>query len=327
MACQQPGTQAPVPFRAHASLHEVRLRLAGEQATRAPASGYAARPSRKTQREPAEQGRTTVKPEPAAAIAAAGAAAEALSSLAGTGIPADLPLGGHARVLGLLQDTARHLCDSLHTEGALTEAALMLRLGAASDTVLISDADHARDALITAAHRTDSAADRIREAWQEVTACGQSETGPMANPLAAVLMRRAREASDRAADLAGALAAAEQQAGDVPAVALITGHRQITQALYASTASLGQVCRWLQNPLLYTMGELGPEGSARTTGVTGPLGEAAGLLREARPCITVARVTLTRRRAAAIGPQPAADPRGPRGRTSRPEHAAAELGT
>jgi hypothetical protein len=268
-----------------------------------------------------------VKPEPASAITAARALAEALSSLAGTGIPADLPLGGHARVLALLQDTARHLSDALHTEGGLTGAALMRQRDAGNESRLIEDADRARSALITAAHRTASAADRIREAWQEVTATGQSENGPMASPAGALLMRRAREASDRAADLASELAAAEQQAGPVPALALLTGHRQITEAFHASTASLANACTWLQNPLICTLDQLGPGGRAHTTRITGPLGEAAGLLRNAQPSITAAQVTLTRQPAAAIGPQREDGPPGPRGRLRPPKRAGAELGT
>jgi hypothetical protein len=236
-----------------------------------------------------------MKPEPAAAITAASAAADAMGTLAAAGIPPDLPLAGHARLLSLLHDSARLLADALQTEARLTGHALMLPLGTISEILLIDDAARARGALTRAAHFTDAAADHLRQAWREAAAPAVAEDGPGAGPSGdALVIRRAREASHRAADLADALTAAEHHAdGGIPALALITGHRQVAEALYAGVAQLAGTCAELREPLTDTISQLAPDGRARPGRAAGPLGDAAAQLRQAGRRVFDVQETLT----------------------------------
>jgi hypothetical protein len=235
-----------------------------------------------------------MKPEPAAAITAASAATEAMGTLFAADIPPDLPLAGHACLLSLLHDSARLLTDALQTEAGLTRAALMLPLDTASEILLIDDAAQAGAALTRAATLTDAAADHLRQAWRQVIAVNRAQDEPRLDINdGALLIRRAREASHRAADLADALTAAGHQAGGVAALPLLTGHRQVTEALRAATAQLADTCGRLPVPLADALSRLSRTG-AHAGRATGPLSDAAAQLHQARRRIGKAQEPLTR---------------------------------
>jgi hypothetical protein len=238
-----------------------------------------------------------MKPEPAAAIIAASATTEALDDLGRAGIPPAIPLAACARLTRLLYETARFLASALHTEAMLAEAALMLPPGTAGGASLADDAARARAALTRAASLTDAAAGHLRQAWREAMSAGVPEdiAGPDAGE---VIIRRARRASHRGADLADVLTAAgRRDGGGTPAPALLTGHWQVTEALASSVASLAGTCAKLRAPLDGAGSQLRPQHRARAHRAASALDEAAAQLRPAWRRACGARDALARGRA------------------------------
>jgi hypothetical protein len=238
-----------------------------------------------------------MRPEPAAAITAASAATEALDHLGRAGIPPGIPLAACARLTRLLYETARLLASALHTEAMLAEAVLMLTPGTAGGASLADDAARARTALTRAANLTGAAADHLRQAWREAMSAGMPAdiAGPDAG---AVIIRRARQASHRGAELADALTAAgRRDGGGTPALALLTGHWQVTEALASSVASLAGTCAMLRAPLADAGSQLRPQHRARAHRAASSLDEAAAQLRPAWRRAAGARDALARGRA------------------------------
>jgi hypothetical protein len=232
-----------------------------------------------------------MKPRPAAAITTASALAEALHGLLGTGIHPDLPLAGHAAVLSLLQDTASLLADSLQTEARLTGTVLRFPLGI-SGTLLADAADSAHAELTRAGRLADAAADHLHRSHREATAtAGRGAEGGSS----VLAIRHAREAANRAADLADVLAATERQPDSDPAaaLALITGHLQITESLTWAITHLAERCRRLREPLADAFSQHGPQARQRAARATDPLDDAAYHLDQARRNAHRAQETLT----------------------------------
>ena len=237
-----------------------------------------------------------MKPQPAAAIAAASAATEALLDLARTGIHPDTPLAFHADQLNLMHDMTSLLADALQTEARLAAAALTLPLGT-EGVPLREEADHVQARLARAGVLADVAADDLDHALRETRKRAAATTQDITViPDGGPMYRRARIAAHRMADLADALIAAPGQPAAEP-LAVLTGHRQITEALTTAAGHLAHACTQLTGPITGAWNPArvgaGPGRNSRATLVTAPLASAAEMLGKARRLVFDAQGQIT----------------------------------